>query len=88
MLWGSSDYQCVPKPTKCSNQLAYVEFSGQSISTFKKYTPADCCAKCATTTGCKGYTFVAATTAVGTCHLKSDLSNKVLRTGYISAVLN
>lgn len=88
MTWGTNDYQCLPKPVKCSTQYTYAEFAGATISTWNKFTPEDCCAQCAATTGCKGYSFVPTNHIKGTCYLKSDLSDKILRVGYMSAVLN
>lgn len=88
MPWSSSAYKCTSKPVKCSTQYTNTDFTGTTMSTWTRYTSANCCAKCASTTNCKGYSFYVTSTTSGTCYLMSNITGKKTRLATVSALLN
>ncbi|GLE05413.1 hypothetical protein PINS_up014426 [Pythium insidiosum] len=56
--WNEGFFQCAPKPAKCSRLATGVDFYGEDLAQVFGVGPWECCDRCASTPGCKAYTFV------------------------------
>ncbi|DBA05236.1 TPA: hypothetical protein N0F65_007398 [Lagenidium giganteum] len=86
--WKNQYYQCMPTPSQCSQQTTDVEWTGDTLSTVYGVQPADCCARCASTAGCRAYTFINNNPGSPACILKSSTGDQRRKVGAVSGVRN
>lgn len=86
--WDVRVYQCIPTPTQCQRQYPNVDFYGEDLNVFYGLKPSQCCAKCATTPGCKAYTFVNDQVDKPACYLKKGMGTKRPHASAVSALVN
>ncbi|KAJ0404410.1 hypothetical protein P43SY_007663 [Pythium insidiosum] len=88
--WRNNVFQCIPTPSQCSMQLINVDLYGNDLKAIYNVQPGDCCAQCAQTPGCVGYTFVDSDPSGPACYLKNSVGTKDTRrtrSGVVSGVL-
>lgn len=86
--WNPNQYQCKDVPAKCSTQLTDTDFNGNDMGVSFGLYPWDCCAKCASTPGCVGYTFVNTDPRGRACYLKSSTDGIRTSVGAVSGIVN
>jgi hypothetical protein len=86
--WNDNYYQCIQPPTKCSKQITDKDFYGNDIKTVYVSLPSLCCDACASTTGCKAYTYINNNPGQPVCYLKSAAGTATTKVGAVSGTLN
>ncbi|KAG9411703.1 hypothetical protein AC1031_017342 [Aphanomyces cochlioides] len=72
-----------PSTSHCSAMENDVDYFGGDLATVPSTDAEDCCAICATTSGCKLFSH-----ADGKCYLKNEVGNRVSKAGVRSALLS
>ncbi|GAB9475911.1 Cellulose binding elicitor lectin [Globisporangium polare] len=86
--WNSGYYQCLDKPAQCPTQETDIDYYGNDLKTIYGVQPSACCDACATTTGCRAYTFVNENPdGKPACYLKSSATGRVEKKGAVSGAL-
>ncbi|ETK83786.1 hypothetical protein L915_11096 [Phytophthora nicotianae] len=86
--WNDSFYQCIQPPAKCSKQLTDKDYYGNDIKTVYVSLPSLCCDACASTAGCKAYTYINNNPGQPVCYLKSAAGTATTKIGAVSGTLN
>ncbi|POM66320.1 Cellulose binding elicitor lectin (CBEL) [Phytophthora palmivora] len=86
--WNDSFYQCIQPPAKCSKQLTDKDYYGNDIKTVYVSLPSLCCDACASTAGCKAYTYINNNPGQPVCYLKSAAGTATTKVGAVSGTLN
>ncbi|KAJ0398057.1 hypothetical protein P43SY_009994 [Pythium insidiosum] len=86
--WNPDQYQCRKKPDQCGLPDVNVDYNGDDLAMHQVTLPEHCCDKCASTPGCKAYTFINYNAdGKAYCYLKKGTGQKSTKVGAISAVL-
>jgi hypothetical protein len=85
--WNPYYYQCIEAPAQCPQQFTDTELYGDDLATLYGIQPADCCAKCAATEGCKAYTFINNQAGSPVCYLKKGTGVNTKNVGAVSGIL-
>ncbi|KAF4140643.1 PAN domain [Phytophthora infestans] len=86
--WNDTFYQCIQPPAKCSKQLTDKDYYGNDIKTVYVSLPSLCCDACASTAGCKAYTYINNNPGQPVCYLKSAAGTATTKVGAVSGTLN
>ena len=85
--WNANYYQCRTAPAQCAEQHTDIDFYGNDLTAIYGIQPDECCSKCASTPGCKAYTFVNDQPGSPGCYLKSGVGEWRNKKGAVSAVV-
>ncbi|KAF4315998.1 hypothetical protein BBO99_00009316 [Phytophthora kernoviae] len=86
--WNDNYYQCIQPPSKCAKQRTDTDFYGNDIKTVYVSLPSLCCDACASTSGCKAYTYINNNPGQPVCYLKSSAGTTSTKIGAVSGILN
>ncbi|KAG7396912.1 hypothetical protein PHYBOEH_001556 [Phytophthora boehmeriae] len=86
--WNDNYYQCIQPPSKCTKQRTDTDFYGNDIKTVYVSLPSLCCDACASTSGCKAYTYINNNPGQPVCYLKSSAGTASTKVGAVSGTLN
>ena len=88
MPWNPSFYQCMTNLSQCTKQFTDISFDGQDLVEVKANQPSECCSICASTKGCKAYSYDNYSNGSPVCKLKSGSDSHVQAKGYVSGIVN
>ncbi|RLN90095.1 hypothetical protein BBJ28_00025697 [Nothophytophthora sp. Chile5] len=86
--WSSDFYQCIAVPSQCTKQETDTTFSGETLKNVSVTMPDLCCDACASTDGCKAYTYINNNPGQPACILKSSVGVSSTLVGAVSGQLN
>ncbi|KAG7381409.1 hypothetical protein PHYPSEUDO_006027 [Phytophthora pseudosyringae] len=86
--WNDNYYQCILPPSQCTSQLTDTDYPGNDLQTVYVSLPSLCCDACASTIGCKAYTYINNNPGEPVCYLKSASGTATTKVGAVSGILN
>ncbi|KAF4321095.1 hypothetical protein JM18_006220 [Phytophthora kernoviae] len=86
--WNDTFYQCIQPPSQCTKQQTDTDYYGNDLQTVYVSLPSLCCDACASTTGCKAYTYINNNPGQPVCYLKSAVGTASTKIGAVSGTLN